>query len=271
MSGSVAPAVSADEIGRRLRTLADPARASVLQGFFKTGPGEYAEGDVFIGVRVPQLRALSRACRGTPLQEAARLLQSEIHEERLLGLMLLVDAFSRGTERDRRGIYELYLANTARINNWDLVDLSAPSIVGAWLADRGKSPLTRLARSASLWERRIAIVSTLYFIRRGALDETFRISDLLLKDRHDLIHKACGWMLREAGKQDAAALRHYLAARHREMPRTMLRYAIERFPERERQRFLTGDVQPVNRSTRSSGRSTTKASPHPSGNRKPKP
>ena len=271
MSGDVAAALSADEIARRLRTLADPARASVLQGFFKTGAGEYAEGDVFIGVRVPQLRALGRACRGTPPKAAAGLLQSAIHEERLLGLMLLVDAFSRGTERERREIYELYLASTARINNWDLVDLSAPMIVGGWLADRNKGPLTRLARSTSLWERRIAIVSTLYFIRRGAVDETFRIADLLLKDRHDLIHKASGWMLREAGKQDAAALRRYLAARHGEMPRTMLRYAIERFPEPERQRFLAGDVQPVSRSTRSAGRSTTKASPYPSGKRKPKP
>lgn len=272
MSASApAGAVGAEEIGRRLRTLADSSRVPGLQGFFKTGPGEYAEGDVFIGIRVPEVRALSRSCRGTPPREAVRLLRSPIHEERLLALMLLVDAFTRGTAGERRQIYELYVANTARINNWDLVDLSAPQIVGGWLADRSKAPLTRLARSASLWERRMAIVSTLHFIRAGALEETFRISDLLLNDPHDLIHKASGWMLREAGKRDGAALRRYLAARHRQMPRTMLRYAIERFPERERQRFLAGDVQRVSRSTRSAGRPATSASPYPAGKRKPKP
>ena len=264
-------ACSAEEIGRRLRAFADPSRAAVLQSFFKTGTGQYAEGDVFIGVRVPQLRALCRTCRGAPPAAALRLLRSAVHEERLLAVLLLVDAFERGSEDDRRRIYALYLANTARINNWDLVDASAPQIVGTWLSSRSKAPLTRLARSRSLWERRIAMVSTLHFIRRGELDETFRIADLLLDDRHDLIHKAAGWMLREAGKRDGAALRRYLVARHRRMPRTMLRYAIERFPEAERRRILAGDAQPTRRVTRSEGRSTIKASPAPSGKTKPKP
>jgi 3-methyladenine DNA glycosylase AlkD len=227
-----------DSLSQRLRTLADPARVPVLQRFFKTGKGEYAEGDRFIGIQVPQLRQLCRECRGATIRDAAPLLRSGIHEERLFALLLLVDAFQRGEEADRRAIYAFYLANTRFINNWDLVDASAEHIVGGWLKDRSRAPLTKLARSQSLWERRIAIVATLSFIRAGDVDETFRIVDLLMDDRHDLIHKAAGWMLREAGKRDGAALRRYLASRHGRMPRTMLRYAIERFPEQERRRYV---------------------------------
>src|SRR5262249_26095786 len=158
----------------------------------------------------------------------------------LLGLLILVDAFRRGSVAERQTIYRLYLTNTRFINNWDLVDSSASNIVGAWLHDRARTPLRRLARSASLWERRIAIIATLHFIRRGDFDDTFRIADILMADPHDLIHKAVGWMLREVGNRDGRAERRFLQSRYTWMPRTMLRYAIEKFPERERRRYLTG-------------------------------
>jgi 3-methyladenine DNA glycosylase AlkD len=229
---------TAVSIRRQLRAVADSSRVPILQRFFRTGKGEYAEGDRFIGVTVPLIRAICRECRGTSLSESGRLLQSPVHEDRLTALLLLVDAFTRGDDERKREIYDFYLANTSRINNWDLVDSSAPQIVGAWLRDRSKAPLTRLAKSSMLWERRIAIVATQDFIRQRQLDETFRIADLLIEDRHYLIHKATGWMLREAGKRDEAALRSYLDDRHSRMPRTMLRYAIERFPERDRLAYL---------------------------------
>lgn len=230
------------EISVRLRQRADASRVPILQRFFKTGPGQYAEGDVFIGVTVPDLRAVCRACRDAELTEVLALLASAVHEERLLALLLLVEAFKRGTDPEKGEIYRRYLANTKFINNWDLVDSSAPAIVGAWLFRRSRAPLRRLARSGSLWERRIAIIATHYFIRHGDLDDTFLIADLLLTDDHDLIHKAVGWMLREAGKRDPSAERDYLNTRYTRMPRTMLRYAIERFPEAERRRYLAGTI-----------------------------
>lgn len=229
-------------ISKRLRALADPSRVPILQSFFKTGKGQYGEGDRFIGLTVPQLRELCREFRGAGIDAAATLLRSPVHEERLLALLMLVDAFTRADETGQRAIYEVYLANTRFINNWDLVDASAEYIVGGWLRDRSRASLRKLARSPSLWERRIAIVATLHFIRRDDYDDTFRIADILLQDAHDLIHKATGWMLREVGKRDGPALRRYLAPRCKRMPRTMLRYAIERFPERERQRYLQGKV-----------------------------
>ena len=227
-----------DSLSTRLRSLADPTRVPILQKFFKTGKGEYAEGDRFIGIQVPKLRQLCRECRGASIADVTPLLRSDIHEERLFALLLLVGAFRRADDLTRREIYDFYLANTRFINNWDLVDASAEHIVGGWLRNRSKAALSRLARSSLLWERRIAIVATLEFIRAGELDDTFRIADLLMNDRHDLIHKATGWMLREAGKRDVNALRRYLATRHSRMPRTMLRYAIERFPEEERRRYV---------------------------------
>jgi 3-methyladenine DNA glycosylase AlkD len=215
---------------------------AILQGFFKTAAGEYGEGDRFIGVKVPALRTVCRECRDASLDEVVKLLQSPIHEERSLALLLLVEAFERGDAAARRRIYGLYLANTKYINNWDLVDCSARQIVGGWLRDRSKTPLTRLARSTSLWERRIAMIATFDGINRGDFDETFRIADLLLDDEHDLIHKAVGWLLREVGKKDGAAERGFLATRYKRMPRTMLRYAIEKFPEKERQKYLRGTI-----------------------------
>jgi 3-methyladenine DNA glycosylase AlkD len=230
--------MNAAEIKRRLRTRADASRVPVLRSFFKTGPGQYGEGDEFIGVTVPALRKMCRECRGASLGEIRLLLGSRIHEDRLLALLLLVDAFHRGDVEERRRIYDFYLSNTARINNWDLVDCSAPAIVGGWLQDRRRAPLRALAQSDSLWERRIAIVATASFIRCGEFDDTLAIADLLLHDSHDLIHKAVGWMLREVGKKDGAVERRFLDARASHMPRTMLRYAIEKFPPTERDAYL---------------------------------
>ena len=234
--------LTATAISRRLRSQARPESVAVLQRFFKTGPGEYGEGDRFIGVTLPIIRAVGREYRGTPIVELAKLLRSPVHEERTLALLLLVEAFKSGDEPARRRIYNLYLANTRFINNWDLVDCSAAQIVGGWLRGRSTAPLTRLARSKSLWERRIAMLATFDGIRRNTFNDTFRIATLLLHDDHDLIHKAVGWLLREVGKRDGAAERAFLADRYKTMPRTMLRYAIERFPEGERRRYLNGRI-----------------------------
>lgn len=234
---------SARAIQAAVRAAANPRDAKILQWFFKTDPGEYGAGDVFAGIRVPALRQLARAFQAADEPVIIALLASPIHEERLLALMILVRQFEKGSEADRRRIYKLYGAHTDRINNWDLVDLSAPNIVGAWLADRSRTPLDRWTRSRSLWERRIAIVATHAFIRTGDFEDTLRIADRLLGDKHDLIHKATGWMLREVGKRDTAVLEAFLAPRYRSMPRTMLRYAIERFHEPRRKAYLRGEVQ----------------------------
>jgi len=234
-----------ESLRARLGELADPEDARFLQRYFKTGPGEYGEGDVFIGIRVPVLRGLAREHGDLPLDDAAELLRSPVHEERLLALLILVRAHGRGTADRKREIHDLYLAHTRFINNWDLVDSSAEHIVGAQLWEGDRSLLDRLARSESVWERRIAIIATFHFIRRGHFGDTFRIAETLLDDRHDLIHKAVGWMLREAGKRDQAAEEAFLRAHHRRMPRTMLRYAIERFPEPLRKAYLRGDVATI--------------------------
>jgi hypothetical protein len=234
--------LTAAGIRRRLRSRANPAAVPMLERFFKTGPGEYGEGDVFIGVTVPAIRTVCRDSRGAPIDEILILLRSRVHEERLLALIMLVDACRRADEVDRRRIYLAYLSHSHFVNNWDLVDASAEHIVGGWLRDRSRRPLVRLARSRSVWERRIAILATFHYIKEGAFTETFRIADILLHDPHDLIHKAVGWLLREIGKRDGAAERAFLRTRYRTMPRTMLRYAIERFPAHERQRYLTGRV-----------------------------
>jgi 3-methyladenine DNA glycosylase AlkD len=230
--------LTASDIRRRLMAHADASSVAILQRFFKTGPGQYGEGDIFVGVRVPAMRAVCRECRGAGLDVIRTLLRSAVHEERSLALLLLVDAFPRADEAGKRAIYDLYLSHTAFINSWDLVDASAAQIAGGYLYDRSRAPLRKLAKSSSLWERRIAIIATYHFIRRGEYEDTFRIADILLDDPHDLIHKAVGWMLREVGNRDGAAERRFLTGRYRRMPRTMLRYAIEKFPEKERQRYL---------------------------------
>ncbi len=225
---------------KELRGLANPAKAKLLARFFRTGRGQYGEGDVFLGVMVPQTREIAHRHEDLSFADVRRLLGSVFHEERLAALLLLAHRFQKGSEKEKKKIFDFYLAHAERANNWDLVDLSAGKIVGAWLLDRPKGVLARLARSRSLWRRRIAIVSTSAFIATGRFDETFRVSDMLIKDEHDLIHKATGWMLREVGKRDKAALVGWLKPRYARMPRTMLRYAIEKFPEPERRRYLSG-------------------------------
>lgn len=226
------------EIQARLKTLADPRDARTLQWFFKTGPGEYGEGDVFLGIRVPKLRKLVREAWTAEEDVVRGLLESPVHEQRLLALLILVRQFEKGAARDRGRIYRFYLASTRRINNWDLVDLSAPNIAGEFLVERSRRPLYRLVRSRLLWERRIALLATFAFIRRGDFADTLALAECLLGDREDLIHKAAGWMLREVGKRDEAVLEGFLDRHAAAMPRTMLRYAIERFPGAKRQRYM---------------------------------
>lgn len=230
----------------RLAALGDATAARFALRFFKTGPGQYGEGDRFLGIRVPVLRDLARDCRDAGLEVALPLLQSAWHEARAVGLMLLVRLYRKGDEATRKRIYTLYLKSTRFINNWDLVDSSAEHIVGPWLADRPAERtrvLTRLARSKSLWERRIAILATFHYIKKGEAAETLRIAEMLLGDREDLIHKAVGWMLREVGKRvGETAAETFLRKHHRAMPRTMLRYAIERFGEDKRRRYLAGNI-----------------------------
>lgn len=234
--------MTVDQIRLKLRKLKDDQRARGLQRFFKTGPGQYGEGDVFLGIRVPDLRRLAREHRDARPGEIKQLLKSRFHEERVLALMMLVHAYSKGGEEAKKAIYDLYLKSTRFINSWDLVDLSAHHIVGHYLSDKSKEPLYRLAKSASLWERRIAIIATAYFIKRGEFTETLKVSKLLLLDEEDLIHKAVGWMLREVGKRDPATEERFLIAHYKRMPRTMLRYAIEKFPEPRRQMYLKGII-----------------------------
>ena len=232
--------MTAAEVREQLNRLASPQVAASSARFFKTGPGQYGEGDTFIGVRVPTLRQLARAFQDLPLTEIEALLRSPIHEERLLALLVLVLGVGKSDDAHRKGVYDFYLSNTQYVNNWDLVDSSAPAIVGGYLRDRPRKPLVRLAKSASLWERRIAIVATQHFLRLGEFDDTLAISRLLLSDKEDLIHKATGWMLREVGNRDEAGLETFLDEHGAMMPRTMLRYAIERFPESRRRAYLQG-------------------------------
>ncbi len=231
-----------DEIRTRLRKLGSKERAKVSQRFFKTGPGEYGEGDIFLGIKVPDLRKLAREYRHIPLKEVRQLLKSPIHEERVFALILLVQTYAKGNQSEQERIYELYLKHTRFVNNWDLVDTSAEHIVGHFLVNRSKEPLFGLAQSPVLWERRIAIMSTFHFIKRHEFAQTLKISKMLLSDAEDLIHKAVGWMLREVGKRDLQTEEGFLKRYYRKMPRTMLRYAIERFPEPKRQRYLKGKI-----------------------------
>ncbi len=230
--------MKAQDVQARLRSLGDPKDASFLTRYFKTGPGEYGEGDLFIGVRVPVVRKIAAEFKTLPTPEVVRLLHSNIHEERLTALVILILQTAKSDVETRKKAYDLYLANSGYINNWDLVDLSAPQIVGAYLEERSRRPLYRLAKSSSLWERRISILATFRFIKRNDFDDTLKIAEMLLNDREDLIHKAVGWMLREVGKRNQNALEAFLDEHGRVMPRTMLRYAIEKFPEKKRQAYL---------------------------------
>ncbi len=230
------------EITDHLKSLADSERAARSASYFKTGPGEYGHGDKFLGIRAPVIRQAVRQYREASLSTAAKLLKSEYHEIRLFALLLLVSRFARGDAAEQEEIYRLYLNNTRYINNWDLVDSSAPYIVGAYLQDKDQSILHQLAASSSLWERRIAVLATFWFIRDGEFDDALCIAEHLLNNPEDLIHKAVGWQLREIGNRNKAAEVAFLRTHHRNMPRTMLRYAIEKFGENERRRYLSGAV-----------------------------
>lgn len=234
-----------DRLKRDLREAADPEKAAFLSRFFKTGPGEYAEGDKFIGVTVPNQRRIARKYRDLPLAQIKKLISSPWHEERLTGLFILVDAYSRADAPGKQEIYDFYISHTKFINNWDLVDSSAHKIIGPHLENRQDKLeiLTGLAQSKSLWERRIAMISTAWYISKGRPDEALAIAEILLRDSHNLIHKAVGWMLREVGKRiDRQLLVDWLQPRYKTMPRTALRYAIEHFDAETRRKYLQGEV-----------------------------
>ncbi|MBL8019157.1 MAG: DNA alkylation repair protein [Leptospirales bacterium] len=225
-----------------LASIAKPQDAVILARFFKTGKGEYGYGDVFIGVKVPPLHKIARRERGLALSETQKLIRSRIHEERLLGLFILTEKFPREDDAGQRKIFDLYIKNKKHINNWDLVDLSAPGVVGEYLRNRDRKLLYKLAKSKSLWDRRIAMLSCFAFIRANDFKTAFEIADLLMKASEDLLHKAVGWMIREIGNRDIKAEEKFLRPRYKKMPRTMLRYAIEKFPEKKRQAYLKGKI-----------------------------
>jgi len=225
-------------IQKNIRALGSTERALHSLRFFKTGKGQYGHGDEFLGLSVPQCRAIVREYRICSQQDLVTLFHSPKHEERLVALLIITDQYHRAAPKEKERIYNFYLRSTSRINNWDLVDCSAYKIVGVHLLNRPRGILRTLARSKSLWERRIAIVATFKFISEGQLNTTLEIATLLLRDTHDLIHKAVGWMLREVGKRDGAALRKFLDQHASIMPRTMLRYAIERLTVTQRQHYL---------------------------------
>jgi 3-methyladenine DNA glycosylase AlkD len=238
------PLQTARSVSQLLRRHSDPLRAILSGRYFKTGPGQYAEGDRFIGVTVPRQRLVAAKYRQLPLAEIKRLITSKIHEERLTALLVLVYQYENGTPEERNTIYKFYLQHTHHINNWDLVDTSAPYIIGPWLEHdpEAQSKLQKLAASKLIWERRIAVLATFYFIKAGQYRISLELAEQLLSDPHDLIHKAVGWMLREIGKRDVTTLRQFLATHYRRMPRIMLRYAIEHFEAAERQRYLKGQL-----------------------------
>jgi 3-methyladenine DNA glycosylase AlkD len=235
------------ELKKALREAARPGDADFLKRFFKTGPGQYGEGDVFIGVRAPVFRKLAKDADELPMDDVLTLLASKYHEERTLALSILVHRFERGSEKERQEIFKIYLREKKGINNWDLVDISAPKIVGAWLLDKPREVLSELVDSKNIWDRRIAVLATLTFIRDGQFADTIQFCERLLGEKHDLMHKACGWMLREVGKRDEAVLRKFLDQHAARMPRTMLRYSIERLAPKDRQKYMA--VRPLLKQT----------------------
>jgi len=234
--------MNAEKAKAELRKYASKEKAEILQSFFKTGPGEYGEGDIFIGVTVPNTRKVAKAFLNLSRVEIRKLLASQIHEERLLALLILVAQYEASNRACKEKLYKFYIRNTKYINNWDLVDLTAPKIVGNYLFEKDRSILYEYARSRDLWKRRIAIVCTYFFIRKNDFRDTLALARLLMSDSHDLIHKAVGWMLREVGKGDSTVLEKFLARNYQKMPRTMLRYAIEKFPEKKRQAYLKDKI-----------------------------
>ena len=229
-------------IRNELRQLSNKEIAEHLQRFFKTGEGQYGHGDIFLGIRVPVLRKIAKKYSQISIDQCVQLLKSQFHEQRLLALLILVAIFKKANNEGREAVYKSYLENTSFINNWDLVDTSAEHIVGAYLRNADKQPIYNLAKSPMLWERRISIMSTFHFIKHNEFTDSLRISKILLHDKEDLIHKAVGWMLREIGNRNINVEEKYLRKNYRQMPRTMLRYSIEKFPQNKRQRYLKGQV-----------------------------
>lgn len=221
-----------------LEKLKNPQKAKILQRFFKTGKGEYGEGDIFLGITVPQQRQIAKKHIHFSFGDLQKLLDGRIHEYRLVALLILVSQYQKADESKKEKIFHFYLRNTKNINNWDLVDLSAPNIIGDFLLDKDRKILYQLAKSKNLWERRIAILATYAFIHQSQFADTLKIAEILLDDNHDLIHKAVGWMLREVGKRNLQTEEKFLKKYYQIMPRTMLRYATEKFGEKKRQKYL---------------------------------
>lgn len=232
-----------EQLRKELQNFANPKQAEILQRFFKTNKGEYGEGDIFLGVKVPVQRKIAKKYVGLGLSKLQELIKSKIHEHRLISLIILSEKYKKASEDDKGNIFNFYLKNTKNINNWDLVDISAPNIVGNFLFDKKKNILYELAKSENIWEKRIAIISTFDFIKKGEFEDTLAISELLLNDKHDLIHKAIGWMLREVGKRDLEIEEKFLRQHYHSIPRTSLRYAIERFDDEKRKRYLIGEIE----------------------------
>jgi len=227
-----------NNLKKDLQNLANPKQAEILQRFFKTGKGQYGEGDIFLGIKVPEQRKISKKYLDLSLNHIRELLSSKIHEYRLTSLFILIDKYKKSDEKEKKEIFNFYLKNTKNINNWDLVDLSVPKIVGDYLLDKPRDILYKLAKSKSLWEKRIAILATFEFIKHNEYKDTLKISKILLNDKHDLIHKAVGWMLREVGKRNQETEEKFLKKHYKQMPRTMLRYSIERFDEEKRKFYM---------------------------------
>ncbi len=226
------------ELQTELQQLAEPTQKDILQRFFKTGKGEYGEGDIFLGIKVPTQRKVANKYKTLPLTEIQTLLQSDIHEYRLTALILLANHYDKADATQKQEIFVFYTHHTQHINNWDLVDISAPKIIGDYLLNKPRDTLYQLARSTNLWEKRMAIVATMIFIKHNDFDDTLKIAEILLNDEHDLIHKAVGWMLREVGKRDRGVEETFLNQHYQQMPRTMLRYAIEKFDDKKRKFYL---------------------------------
>ena len=234
--------MSLTEIRKAISKQKNPTQALILQRFFKTEKGEYGEGDIFYGIKVPEQRTIAKQFKDLAFEDLKELIKSKVHEERLIAAFILVDQFKIGDEKKKKIVFDFYLKHKEGINNWDLVDLSAPKIVGAYLIDKEKDLLYKLAHSKDLWEKRISIISTQTFIREHFFEDTLNISKILLGDKHDLIHKAVGWMLREIGNRDLESEEEFLKKHYKTMPRTMLRYAIEKFPEQKRIAYLRGKI-----------------------------
>jgi len=234
-----------EELKRDLQEHASPEKAELYQRFFKTGKGQYGEGDVFLGLTMPEQRQVAKKYSNLSLAKIQELLKSKIHEHRMTSLIILVNKYKKASEEDKANIFNFYLKNTKKINNWDLVDVTCPNIVGEFLYRNKKHRkiLYELSRSKNLWEKRIGIISTMYFIKYHEFEDTLAISEILLNDSHDLIHKAVGWMLREIGKKDQAILEDFLKTHYKDIPRTTLRYSIERFEEDKRKKYLMGEIK----------------------------